>query len=245
MIAQEWRRALGVKKRDRRLDQLEQEAAFWKDGREEEKRKQDQATLKFEKYKKDLEKPLRDIGVKMVAEKDDMNLEKANKLVEDAFGNVGKVYNLDWKENGLDIWIEPWEEKWARRKRGEKHPVIFYLRMNDRLEIDSINLVEDKEIIISQKKKMMERELDSSVDKEEIYGLDDEEISQLLEKKLSEMGRVIDLRRLQDNRWIATIEPWEEIRQLNIKGTEGPVTRTQIEINCSEGKFSFVPQTGK
>lgn len=240
MIAQEWRRALGVKKRDRRLDQLEQEAAVWGEKREEEKRKQQQAKLKFEKYKKDLEKPLRHIGDKMTEEKDDMNLEKANKLVVDAIGNLGKVYNLEWNENGLDVWIEPWEEKWARQKRGGAHPIVLCFRINDQLEIDSIKLIEDEEAIV-QKKKMMERELESSVDKEEIIRMDDEEISQLLEKKLNEMGRVMELRRLQDNRWIASVEPWEEIRERNIKG-KSPVTRTQIEINCSEGKFSFVPQ---
>lgn len=245
MINREWRKAKGVKKKDYRLEQLEREAAAWRAIQEEDKREKEQATLKFEKYKKDLEKLLHDIGEKMVAQKDDMNLEKANKIVEDAFGNVGKIYNLDWKENRLYVWIEPWDEKWARQKRGDNRPVIFYLRMNDRLEIDSINVVEDKDIIISQKKKMMERELESSIDKEEITGMDNEEISQLLEKKLNEKGRVIELRRLQDNRWIASIEPWEEIRKLNIKGTEGPVASTQIDINYLRGRFSFEPHTGK
>ncbi len=245
MIAQEWRRAVGVKKRDRRLDQLEQEAAVWKERREEEKRKQERARIIFEKYKKDLENPLHDISEKMVAQKDDMNLEKANKLIEDALGNLGKVYNLDWKDKGLDVWIEPWEEKWTRQKRGDKNPVIFCIRINDRLEIDSINLVEDKDIIISRKKKMMERDLEKSIDKEEIHGLDNEEISQLLEKKLNEKGRVIELRRLQDNKWLASIEPWDEIRQRNLKGTEGAVSSTQIEINFLSGRFNFEPHTGK
>lgn len=245
LINQEWKKAKGVKKKDYRLEQLEREAAAWNSIKEEKKREREQATLKFEKYKKDLQNIIRDVVEKMAAEKDDMNLEKANKIVEDTFGNVGKVYNLDWKDKGLDVWIEPWDEKWARQKRGESHPVIFYLRMNDRLEIDSIKLVEDKEIITGQKKKMMERDLESSIDREEIYGMDKEEISQLLEEKLNEKGRVIELRRLQDNRWIASIEPWEEIRKRNLKGVEGPVASAKIEINYLKGKLSFVPHTGK
>lgn len=247
LINREWRKAKGIKKKDYRLEQLHREAAAWEAIQEERKREQEQAAMKFEKYKKDLEKLIRDIGAKMVAEKDDMNLEKANKIAEDTFGNVGKVYNLDWKDNGLDVWIEPWDEKWARQKRGDNNPVIFYLRMNDRLEIDSIKLVEDKEIVISQKKKMMERDLESSMDKEEIYGMDDEEINQLLENKLNKKGRVTELRRLQDNKWIASIEPWGEIRQSNLKGSTEPVATTQIEVNYSKekGKFSFVPHTRK
>ena len=245
MINHEWKKAKGIKKRDHRLEQLEREAAAWKAIQEEDKREKEQAVMKFEKYKKDLEKLLHDISEKVVAQKDDMNLEKANKIVEDSFGNVGKVYDIDWKDKGLDVWIEPWEEKWARQKRGDKNPVIFYLRMNDRLGIDSINVVEDKDIIISRKKKMMERELESSIDKEEITGMDNEEISQLLEKKLNEKGRVVELRRLQDNRWIASIEPWDEIRQRNIKGTESAVPSTQIDINYLRGRFSFEPHSGK
>lgn len=245
IIAQEWRRALGVKKRDHRFDQLEQEAALWKEKREEKKRTQYQAKIKLEKYKKDLEKPLRLISDKITEEKDNITLEKANKLVENAFENLGKVYNLEWKDTLLDVWIEPWEEKRARQKREEAHPVIIYFRINNQLGIDFIKFIEDEDVVV-QKKKMMERELESSIDKAEIPLMDDEEISQLLEKKLSEMGRVIDLKRLQDNRWIASIEPWEEIRQRRIKREKkSPVARTQIEINCSEGKFSFVPQTRK
>lgn len=243
MIAQEWRRAVGVKKRDRRLDQLEQEAAIWNERREEEEKKEQQAKLKLEKYKRDFEKPLRHIGKIMIEEKDNITLKRANKLVVDALGNVGKVYNLDWKDDGLDVWIEPWEEKWARQKRGGSHPAVCCFRINDHLEIDSVKLIEDEEAIV-QKKKMMERDLGSSIDKEEVVRMDDEEINLLLEKKLSEMGRVIDLKRFQDNRWIASIELWEEVRQRNIKG-RGSVARTQIEINCSEGKFSFVPQARK
>ncbi|MCK4263445.1 MAG: hypothetical protein KAX27_00745 [Candidatus Aminicenantes bacterium] len=240
IISQEWRKARGVKKRDHRFDQLEQEAAVWKKKREEERRSQLQAKLKLERYKKYLEKSLPLIGDKITEEKNNITLEKANKLVENAFEDLGKIYNLEWKDTALDIWIEPWEEKRTRQKRGEAPPVIIYFRINNQLEIDFIKLIEDEEVVV-QKKRMMERELESSIDKEEISLMSDEEIGQLLEKKLCEMGRVIELRKLQDNRWTAFVEPWEEIRERNIKG-KGPVTRTQIEVNCSEGKFNFVPQ---
>lgn len=245
MIAREWRKAVGIKKRDRRFDQLEHEATVWAERKEEEKRKQQQAKLKLEKYKKDLEKPLQLIGDKITEEKNNITLERANKLVEDAFEDVGKVYNLDWKDTVLDVWIEPWEEKRTRQKGGAAHPVIIFFRINNQLEIDSIKFIEDEEVVV-QKKRMMERDLESSIDKEEILLKSEEEISKLLENKLSEMGRVIDLKKFQDNRWIASIEPWEEVRQRNInRGGKGPVSRTQIEINCSEGKFSFVPQARK
>jgi len=245
MIAQEWRKARGVKKQDCRFDRFEKEAASLKERREEEKRKQEQVKIRFEKYKKLLERPLSRIGNKITEEKDNITKENADKFIEDAFENVGRVYNLEWKDTAVDVWIEPWEEKRARQKRGGVHPVVVYFRINNRLGIDFIKFIEDEEVVV-QKKRMMERELESSIDKEEMASMSDEEVSQFLDKKLSEMGRVIDVRKFQDNRWIASIEPWEEIKKRRIKeGGKGPVARTQIEINCSEGKFGFVPQTMK
>lgn len=249
MIGAEWKKAKGNTKSSSQIqmEKLEREAKQYRLIEDEQRREQEKAQLKYDKYKKDLEKILFDVADKLMEEQDEMNLEKANKVVENNFGNVGRLYNLDWKDNGLDVWIEPWDEKWARQKRGITTPSLFHLRMNDKLQIDSIKVVEEKEVVLKQQKKRIERELGTSMEKEETRGLRDDEISKLVEKKLNDIGRVIFLKRLQDDRWISSLEPWEEIRQRNISGSTDPVGTTQIEVNYSreKGRFSFVPYTKK
>lgn len=238
MIAQEWRRARGTKKKDRGLDRLQREVAAWEERKVAEKIQQQEAQARFRKHKQKFEEALKTIGERMVEEKDNLTSTGALRLIEDAMGGIGKVYNVEWRNDGCDVWIEPWEEKWPRQKRGETLPVIYKLRINDNLEMVSYELVENKKIRREQKERVLVNQLEKSVLLEE----DEQDIKASLKKRIDQIGRLIELKRQEENIWIAIVEPWEEMRKRNIerKGQE-PVVTEAILVKCVGGTVTASP----
>ncbi|MFQ6066095.1 MAG: hypothetical protein ACE5K3_02305 [bacterium] len=232
MIAQEWRRARGIKKKDFGLDLLEREAAAWKEEKEAQRIKQQEAEVRFRKQKDKLNEALRIIGQRMLEEKDNLTSRGAARFIEDAMGSIGKVYNVEWRNDGCDVWIEPWEERQSRQKRGETLPVIHRLRINENLGMVSYELVEDEKIRRKQKERMLANQLEKLVD-EKPLGEDEQDIKASLKKRIDQIGRLIELKRQEKNIWIAIVEPWEEVRRRNIerKG-QGPVITEAILIKC-------------
>ncbi len=232
MIAQEWRRAKGIKKRDPRLDFLEREAATWEERKEAQRRKQEEARVRFRKQKDKLDEVLRMIGQRMLEEKDNLTSKGTARLIEDAMESMGKVYNVEWRNDGFDVWVEPWKEGRSRQKRGETLPVIYRLRINDNLGMVSYELVEDEKIRRKQRGAMLANQLEKLVD-EKSLGEDEEDTKASLEKRIDQVGRLIELKGQEKNIWIAIIEPWEEMRRRNIerKG-QGPVITEAILIKC-------------
>jgi|GEM_PF-2139552 len=238
MIAQEWRRARGIKKKDFGLDYLQREAAGWEERKEAKRIKQREAEARFRKHKEKFDEALRIIGQRMVEEKDNLTSTGALRLIEDAMGGIGKVYNVEWRNDGCNVWIEPWEERWPRQKRGKTLPVIYRLRINDNLEMVSYKLVEDEKTRREQKERVLVNQLEKSVLLEE----DEQDIKASLKKRIDQIGRLIELKRQEENIWVAVVEPWEEMRRRNIerKG-QGPVITESILVKCVGGTVIASP----
>lgn len=240
MIAQEWRRAKGIKKKDFGLDRLEREAAAWRERKEAERIQRQEAEARFRPHKEKLDGALKIIGERMVEEKDSLTSStEAVKLIEDVMGDIGKVYNVEWRNDGCDIWIEPWQERWPRQKRGETLPITYRLRINDNLEIVSYELVKDEKIRRERRETMLASKLEKSVHEKPL----EEDIKASLEERINQIGRLIELnKRKKENIWIAIVEPWEEIRRRNIerKG-QGPVVTEAFLVKCVGGTVTASP----
>ena len=163
-------------------------------------------------------------------------------LLEESLANAGEVFDIEWQEDGCLIWIEPWEEKKLRRFSGFDIPIIYRARIDEKLQITSYEEVEDEEVIESLKEEILTRPLKRSLEGAS-FDLDDEEQArEFLEDKLSEIGRLINLERTESG-WLATIEPWEEMRLRNIKRAgKPPVVTEAIEVNWKDGELEFAPE---
>ena len=230
-IAQVWREAKGIKKRNPKIDLLEREAAMWGQKQEEERMRQEQARADFEKQKAKVDEVLKIIGEKLLAEKekDDLTAEKSASLIEDGFGATGKVYDVQWREDGCDIWIEPWEERWSRQKR--ELPTIYKIRINDGLEMVSYGLIEDEEARQKAQQETLANQLAEPLDEEPLGAdEDDEDIKTQLVRKIENVGRLIELKKMKESTWFATVELWDQMKIRNVerKGEEPIVTESVL-----------------
>ncbi len=245
-IAQVWRDAKGVKKRNPRIDGLEREAAMYGQKQEDEKLRQEKARAEFEKQKANVNEVLKIVGQKILEEKDNRTAEKAASLFEDAFGATGKVYDVQWREDGCDIWIEPWEKRWSRQNR--ELPTIYKIGINDELGMVSYDLVEDEEARQKVNEEMLASRLNQLDESggEEFLGVDEEYIKAGIEKKIEKVGRITELKRLKENVWLATVELWDQMRIRNVerKG-EGPIVTESILAKVVDGTIVTSHVQGK
>ena len=250
MIDREWRKAKGTPKKDRGLAVLEQEAAqiaiVIKEREEAEKIRQQEAEARFRKHKQKFEEALKTIGERMVEEKETLTSTKALRLIEDTMGGIGKVYNVEWRDDGCDVWIEPWEERWPRQKAGETLPVIYKLEINDKMEMASYDLVKDERIIKKQQERMLANQLEKSVDEPLHEPLEEDKqpsnIEASLEKRIDQIGRLIELKKQKENIWIASVEPWEEMRKRNIENKgKGPIVTEGFSLEWANGTVEAFP----
>jgi hypothetical protein len=242
MIAQEWREAKGVKKRNPRLDHLEQEAAMWGEKQEEERRRQEEASARFEKQRVKVDEALKIIGQKILEEKGNLTAKGATTLIKDAMGTISKVHDVEWRENGCDIWIEPWEDRWSHQNR--ELPTIYKIGINDKLEMVSYDLIEDEDARLKVKEEVFARGLKESPDDEPL-GVYEEDIKDTLEKRIAKAGRLIELEKLKENIWIATVEPWDQMKIRNIERMgKGPIETETIVAKVVDGKIITAPIKG-
>ena len=264
LVAMEWARALGKKKQDSGLYDLEREATDWYQKREDEKRRKEEIEARIEKHKESLSEILTEFA-KTLREKKEattgpfraksraeveqfrmcqkaMDPKKLASLLEESLADAGEVFDIEWQEDGCLIWIEPWEEKKLRRVSGFDIPVIYRARIDEKLEVSSYEAVEDEEVIESLKQEILTKPFRESLEGVSFNMDDEEQAQQFLEDKLSEIGRLISLERTE-NGWLATVEPWEEMRLRNTerKG-KPPIVTDQIEINWRDGELEFAPE---
>ncbi|MEW6685011.1 MAG: hypothetical protein AB1393_02235 [Candidatus Edwardsbacteria bacterium] len=242
LIAAEWARALGKRTQDTRLHDLEREAVVWKQRKEEEKRKKEEIRMRIEKHKEVLNEALIEFGERLKDQKDAADPKMASGLLEEVSENAGEVFDIEWQENRCLIWIEPWEEKKCRRISGFDIPIIYRVEIDENFQISSFEEVEDEEVIESLREELLTKPLRESL-RGISFNIDNEdEARQLLEDKFSEIGRLISLERTADG-WLATIEPWEEMRLRNVKRKgKPPIVTEEIEIGWKDGKLEFVPE---
>ncbi|MFZ6016269.1 MAG: hypothetical protein ACOYU0_01385 [Nitrospirota bacterium] len=242
LIATEWARALGKRTQDSRLHDLEREAVVWKQRKEEEKRKKEEIRMRIEKHKEVLNEALIEFGKRLRDQKDALDPKMASGLLEEVLENAGEVFDIEWQENRCLIWIEPWEEKKHRRIFGFDIPIIYRVEIDENFQISSFEEVEDEEVIESLREELLTKPLRESL-RGISFNIDNEDKArQLLEDKFSEIGRLISLERTADG-WLATIEPWEEMRLRNVKRKgKPPIVTEEIEIGWKDGKLEFVPE---
>jgi len=267
LIAAEWARALGKKKQDSRLYDLERQATDWYQKREEEKRRKEEIEARIEKHKESLSEILIEFA-KTLREKKEattgsfhaksraeveqfrmcqkaMGPKNLAGLLEESLADAGEVFDIEWQEDGCLVWIEPWEEKKLRRVSGFDIPVIYRAKIDENLEVSSYEAVEDQEVIESLKEEILTKPFRESLEGISFDIDDEEQAREFLEDKLSEIGRLIDLERTE-NGWLATIEPWEEMRLRNLKRKgKPPIVTDQIEIIWKDGELEFAPEDGE
>jgi len=235
LIAREWRRALG-KPQSSEFDSLERTASSWKKRKDEEKRKKEEMKQKMSRQKKILKEALYQFGQKLRQEKDTIKPEEAAALIEETLESVGEIFDIEWHKQGCYIWLESWEEKKTRRISGDTLPVVYRAKIDQNLNIASFQIVDKEETRLKMRQELLFKPLQGLL-------IDDEkEAEEVLEGILSNMGRIINLKRTNKG-WTAAVEPWERLRVRNIKNKgKCPVKGIKIEVNWSEGKFSFLPK---
>lgn len=237
LIAKEWRRALGKRREDPRVSALERMAASWEQKKEEEKRRAEEEKIKIEKQKGKVEKYLDIFGGKLLEVKDRITTEQATKLFKETLEGVGEVMEVIWTGEGCEALIEPWEEKRLRRQKRDTLPVIYRLKIDDKLEITSYEPIEDEDVRVRKQKGMLMKPLEISLEPESLKTDGESAIKKLLENKLEEIGRIVEINRINGG-WSAKIEPWEEMRVRNIeRGGGPPVITHEVEAKLAEGKL--------
>ncbi len=250
LIAIEWAKARGTyrKRQDTRFHDLEQEAATWKQKREEKKRRKEELRMRIKRHKEVLSNVLTEFGKSLREKKATAgspeqsrgnSAEELSTLLEDSLENAGEVFDIEWQENECLIWIEPWEEKKVRRISELDIPVIYRVKIGENFEIASYEEVEDEAIIENLKNEILTKSLRESLEGVS-FNIDDEKQAQkFLEDKLADIGRLINLERTLSG-WLATIEPWEEMRSRNVKrGGKPPIVTDEIGISWKDGKLEF------
>lgn len=242
IIAKEWARALGKRTQDTRFYDLEQEAAMWKQRREEAKRREEEISMRIARHKEVLSEALIEFGKRLRDKRDTTDPKELSALLEESLENAGEVFDIEWEENECLVWIEPWEEKKLRRFLGFDIPVIYRVKIDENLEISSYEKVEDEEVIESLKEEILTRPLKRSLEGVSFNIDNEKEAQQFLEDKLLDIGRLINLERPEAG-WLATIEPWEEMRLRNIKRRgKTPIVTDEIEIGWKDGKLEFATE---
>jgi len=235
LMAREWRRALG-KPQSSRFDSFESAASSWMKRKEEQEGRKEEIKQKMNRQKKILKESLLQFGQKLRQEKDTIKPEETVALLEEALESVGEVFDIEWHKQACYIWLEPWEDKKIRKILGDSLPIIYRAKIDKNLCLASYRRVDNKNIRGKMEKEMLVKPLQGLL-------IDDKErAEEVLEGVLSEMGRVIDLKRTKGG-WTLFIEPWEKMRLRKIKNRgKGPVDSSKIKIHWSEGKFSFLPK---
>lgn len=242
LISREWARALGKRTQDTRFHDLEREAVVWKQRKEEEKRRKEEIRMRIEKHKEVLNEALSEFGKSLREKKATLDPKESSALMEESLANVGEVFDIEWQENRCLIWIEPWEERKRRRIFGFDIPNIYRVEINESFQISSFEKVEDEEVIEGLRDDFLTKPLKRSLERVSFNIDNEDEAKQFLEDRLSEIGRLISLERTEGG-WLATIEPWEEMRIRNMKRAgKPPIVTDEIEISWKDGKLEFTPE---
>ncbi|MDP8214484.1 MAG: hypothetical protein RAO92_00205 [Candidatus Euphemobacter frigidus] len=248
LIAREWARALGKPppgNRDRAGD-LEREATSWEKKREAEKIRKEELRQRRERLRQRLGEALDDFGARLrEVAKSTPDTEKLAGLLKESLENAGQVFDIEWRENGCLIWMEPWEEKKRRRISGDDIPVICRVAIDDELAVSSCDQITDETMLENLKERLLTRPLRESLNSVPFNAGDEEKAEQFLESQLSDIGRLINLERTGTG-WLAVIESWEEMKKRNLnRGGEPPVVTEEIKFNWREGKLEYNPEEKK
>ncbi len=161
------------------------------------------------KQKAALEESLRSFGRGLLMAPEAITPETAETLLKEALCEVGECILLAWQPDGCGIFIEPWEERRLRRKRGDALPALFKATIDDNLMLTSYQKVDDPRVLQETYTHSILNDTLLSFRKSAANDL------HALEDAVAERGRIIRSSDL-NGRWKVKFEPWEEMRKRNI-----------------------------
>ena len=234
MMAEEWRRAKGIRKRDPRVAELERSAGQYqarKIAKQEEKRRQ--AMCLKQEHDRLLE--CVDDFVHAMLDRKHRNgvssLDEVGDLMVAAFGTLGEVVRVEWTEGGgCTIWLEPWPDRSKRRRRGDVQPVLGKLTLDAKLNISAYERVTDPVVRQEKRAGLLLQRLRQSTN--EIRRLrTGQEVLDFVAQEAWELGRVLDTT-LENGWWKIRIQPWDEVRRHNVNtSNNGPIPEYEITVS--------------
>ena len=234
IMAREWRRARGIKRRDPRATELEKCAGEYKARRVEREQERRRKVIRM-KEKRDKILECLDLFVHSILDKRQpkriTSLAQVGELMAEAFTSLGEVIDVEWTDGGgCHIWIEPWPERRARRARGDVRPALHRVSLDARLNISAYEPVTDPAVWEEKRKDLLLRPLRLGIN--EIRKLRTaQEAQDLLAEKAWEVGRVLNIRS-EKGSWKIRIQPWDEVRQRNLnRSSKGPITEYELTVS--------------
>lgn len=234
IMATEWARAIGKKRPDPRVNALEREARLFQEKREEAERRAAEQRQRAQRQMKRIARALQAFGRKLVEERVTTS-DRALELLEESLKSVGQVFEVNLNGEGCEAYLEPWEERRARNHR-ETRPVIYHLKIGDRLEVTSYEPASEK--VREALQGAMEAKRVRDFLSKERPGLREFD-SKAVEQAIGKTGRVIEVEQY-DGGWRALIEPWGEMRRRNIerKG-QPPIVTYELRLNKNLEHLSY------
>lgn len=244
VMAEEWRKAKGVKRPDPTKVAMERYALEWDKKKEEERIREQRAAeegARRERKEAMLEAMLGESVELFAAENQRLKAEReeqkaVTRLFQNALDAVGTVLELHRSDGGWIARMEPWEERRARRLRGDwdSPPVVYEIRMGKDYYITSCTGGGDPLVsrrVLTQLNNELDRRIRKPLELQALEGkverprpitdierelLEQErererEVTALLEQALEDFGRVMKVSRTDDGFWKARIELWEEM----------------------------------
>ncbi|MDA2935448.1 hypothetical protein MYX82_14085, partial [Acidobacteria bacterium AH-259-D05] len=245
LMVREWRKAKGKSRRDRRLEQLEREAKEWFERKELERKKEEAKKVKSKYHFDRLQEVVKEFALELAEKKDEVELEpdEIKAMFKEHLKSVGNPYKVEWSEEGCRIWYEPWEETTGRKISMVTKPLMYTAFVDTDMNVTSLERTEDDGSVSTAKQENL-ADIFEKLLEDESLDPDEDEIDNLLQRTITEVGRIVSFRRT-DSGWIVAVEPWEQMRVRNIQRSDeeaGSLTHIYIDQTDGDGanrKFRF------
>lgn len=239
LVAKEWARALGKRSQDNNSCDLERQADIWWQRKEEKKKEEENEKIRCKQYKKILNEIISEFSKILREKKVIKNPKELSDLLLKLLENDGEIFNIKWEEKVCIIWIETWQEKKNRRIAGLTIPKIYRIEINENFEISSCKKVENEKALKKLRVEVLNKSLSKRLEEISFNINDKKKTKEFLEDILCEVGSLINLEH-SGNKWLATIESWENMRQRNIKRKgKPPIITEQIQFTNKDGKLKI------
>jgi len=211
IMAREWALALGrgggfeneQASIDRGVEEYRKKKAAEKERKEIEK-------TKVHRQKVAVEAALQVFGRNLLWAPKPVAPETADALLGEALSEVGECIKLTWRPDGCDLFIEPWEEKRLRQKRGDLLPALFQTTIDDNLMLSSYQKIKDPSKLQETQTHFILKNILLTFRKSA------EKDFHAFEDAVAEGGRIIHTMQT-DRGWKIKLEPWEEMRKRNVE----------------------------
>ena len=234
IMAQEWRRAKGIKRRDPRAADLEKLAKEYKVRKMEREQEERRQAIELERERRKILDCLGafvDSALDKRQRKRITSLEQAGDLMAEAFSGLGEVFDVEWPGNGgCTLWLEPWPERRERRARGGVRPALRRVSLDAKLNLLKYERVTDPAVRQEKQGSLLLQPLRLSA--REIRKLrTPQQARDFLAEKTGEVGRILGITS-ENGTWKVRIQPWDEIRRHNLnKSSKEPIAVYELTVS--------------